>query len=442
MATSKSNNSSQKYIKPSDPRHKYLTPAQRNANTLLGLKQSVAAPKKETSVVKAAKPTMTAIKKGATTAAKTASKVIPKAPANKPTSKPVTKPTPKKTSVVAAAKPIMKNITAGAAAASKAASTVAKSAPTKPKAPPIKMEMYPKKPTIKAAGTGKVSSVAAATAGKAPAKKETFNLDAEVKKTMSGAYGSGEARKKALGANYAAVQAEINKRAAANKPKTSTAPKAAPAKTETKSEPIVMKTKKVTEIPTSGSKSISPIATKSGGSGLGAKEKTDQEMAKLGFRKGGAVKKYQDGGTLPKKPKPFSTKSSKIGLGILSSAIAGITGKVIGDAIKARKAKKAEEEKLKKEKETQSKSKEMKRGGMVKRKMKTGGMVNPNANVSYQKIAGSKGVTSGVNAKASASKYASSKGSGNANTPPSKATPAAKRGGAVKMKRGGMIKRK
>lgn len=373
-----------------------------NANVSSAIKKLTTTAKKstpkKTSIGTTAKPTIKTIQSGASAASKIASTVAKNAP--------------KKTSIVSVAKPAMKAVQSGANAATKAA-----------------------KPVAKAIGTGKVSSVAAATAGKAPAKKETFNLDAEVKKTMSGAYGSGEARKKALGVNYAAVQAEINKRAAANKPKTSTAPKTAPAKTETKSEPIVMKTKKVTEIPTSGSKSISPVATKSGGSGLGAKEKTDQEMAKLGFRKGGAVKKYQDGGTLPKKPKPFSTKSSKIGLGILSSAIAGITGKVIGDAIKARKAKKAEEEKLKKEKETQSKSKEMKRGGMVKRKMKTGGMVNPNANVSYQKIAGSKGVTSGVNPKASASNYASSRGSGRANTPPSKAVPVAKRGGMVKRRK-------
>lgn len=86
--------------------------------------------------------------------------------------------------------------------------------------------------------------------------------------------------------------------------------------------------------------------------------------------------------------------------------------------------------------------KKMKKGGMVKRKMMTGGMANPNAKVSYQTVAGSKGVTSGVNPKASASKVASSRGTGGVNTPPSKATPAAKRGGAVKMKRGGMIKRK
>ena len=150
-------------------------------------------------------------------------------------------------------------------------------------------------------------------------------------------------------------------------------------------------------------------------------------------KKGGAVKKMQDGGTLPAKPKPFSTKSSKIGLGILSSAIAGITGKVIGDTIKARKAKKAEEEKKKKEAEV--KSTEMKRGGMIKRKMKTGGMVNPNSSVSKQTVAGSKGVMSGVNPKASASKVASSRGSGRANTPPSKAVPVAKRGGMIKRRK-------
>jgi hypothetical protein len=69
-------------------------------------------------------------------------------------------------------------------------------------------------------------------------KKESFNLDAEVKKTMSGAYGSGSARKDALGSNYSKVQAEINKRAAASKPKAS-APK-----TVAKPEIIKMEIKK------------------------------------------------------------------------------------------------------------------------------------------------------------------------------------------------------
>jgi hypothetical protein len=229
----------------------------------------------------------------------------------------------------------------------------------------------------KAAGKGKAESIAksisaavkAVAPKKAPAKKETFNLDAEVKKTMSGAYGKGDARKKALGANYSKVQAEINKRSAASKPKAvALKPAAKPAATpEAQSEQIVMKTKKVTEIPTSVSKQ-SQIATKSGGSGMGAKERADQDLAKQGFRKGGSVKKMQ-------------------------------------------------------------------KGGMTKRKMMTGGMVNPNSSVFKQTVPGSRGVQSGVNPKASSSKVAGSRGSGNANTPPSKAVPTAKRGGMVKKKR-------
>ena len=77
----------------------------------------------------------------------------------------------------------------------------------------------------------------------------------------------------------------------------------------------------------------------------------------------------------------------------------------------------------------------MQKGGMIKRKMMTGGMVNPNSSISVLKAAGSKGVRSGVNPKASSSKVASSRGSGRVNTPPSKAVPTAKRGGMVKKKR-------
>lgn len=79
--------------------------------------------------------------------------------------------------------------------------------------------------------------------------------------------------------------------------------------------------------------------------------------------------------------------------------------------------------------------KKMKYGGSSKRLMKTGGMTNPNSSISVLKAAGSKGVRSGVNPKASSSKVAGSKGSGRVNTPPSKAVPTAKRGGMVKKKR-------
>jgi hypothetical protein len=50
-----------------------------------------------------------------------------------------------------------------------------------------------------------------------------FNLKEEVAKVMRGEYGSGAARKAALGDNYAKVQAEINKKFAASTPKTKSA---------------------------------------------------------------------------------------------------------------------------------------------------------------------------------------------------------------------------
>ena len=49
-----------------------------------------------------------------------------------------------------------------------------------------------------------------------------FNLSEEVQKTLRGEYGSGAARKAALGENYAQVQAEINKMFAASTPKAKT----------------------------------------------------------------------------------------------------------------------------------------------------------------------------------------------------------------------------
>lgn len=44
-----------------------------------------------------------------------------------------------------------------------------------------------------------------------PDYKEDVNIDDLVKKTLSGKYGTGEARKKALGSNYKKVQTKVNK---------------------------------------------------------------------------------------------------------------------------------------------------------------------------------------------------------------------------------------
>jgi len=71
-------------------------------------------------------------------------------------------------------------------------------------------------------------------------------------------------------------------------------------------------------------------------------------------------------------------------------------------------------------------------GSMMKNSMmKTGGMVNPNANLQAAKTAGSKGVMSGVNPKASASKVAKGKVGGISKAPKT-AMPKAKYGMTMK----------
>lgn len=75
-----------------------------------------------------------------------------------------------------------------------------------------------------------------------------------------------------------------------------------------------------------------------------------------------------------------------------------------------------------------------KKGGSVK-KMKTGGMVNANTKVSALKVAGSKGVKSGVNTKATTTKKATGR-SGGTSAAPKTAVPKAKYGmGITKMKK-------
>jgi hypothetical protein len=115
-------------------------------------------------------------------------------------------------------------------------------------------------------------------------KKESFNLDAEVKKTMSGAYGSGSARKEALGSNYSKVQAEINKRAAASKPKAS-APK-----TVAKPEIIKMEIKKPGKIESNISRELQGVPKPT----VDVDKSVDAAMEAIGkskiMRKGGSIK--------------------------------------------------------------------------------------------------------------------------------------------------------
>lgn len=133
-------------------------------------------------------------------------------------------------------------------------------------------------------GTTKPATKAAANPATKPATKSTFNLDAEVKKAMSGAYGSGAARKSALGDNYSKVQAEINKRTAAKK--STTAPKA-----ETKRETPSMSTKSTQE----AMKSASTPQSKAKSEQVDSSNDDNMLVNKPGYgakkKLGGAVKK-------------------------------------------------------------------------------------------------------------------------------------------------------
>ena len=71
-------------------------------------------------------------------------------------------------------------------------------------------------------------------------------------------------------------------------------------------------------------------------------------------------------------------------------------------------------------------------GGKMTPGMKTGGMVNPNAKLQAAKVAGSKGVKSGVNPKAAASNVARGR-SGGTSAAPKTALPKAQMGKIVKM---------
>jgi len=147
----------------------------------------------------------------------------------------------------------------------------------------------------------------------------------------------------------------------------------------------------------------------------------------------GGMKQYQDGG--------YNDTSGKkklgpaLGIGIPSAAGVGIIASMIKNAVKRKKDKKAEENKKLLEENAKTKSstkfeppaptsfEKQKRGGaMRKTKFMTGGMTNANAKVSALKKAGSNGVKSGVNPKASASKVAKGR-SGGISKAPKGATP-------------------
>jgi len=166
---------------------------------------------------------------------------------------------------------------------------------------------------------------------------------------------------------------------------------------------------------------------------------TQEYLKKMGrMKKGGSVKKMQEGGTMTRQqamadPNITYPYVSPKGALYIDEA----TMKSGSPANPLNPKNKVYLDKLDKSKLSDAQKTALgikKKGGAIK-KMKTGGMVNPNSSVSKQTVPGSRGVRSGVNPKASSSKVAGSRGSGNANTPPSKAVPTAKRGGAVKKKK-------
>ena len=112
-------------------------------------------------------------------------------------------------------------------------------------------------------------------------KNDSVSIEQKVKDTIRGKYGNGAARRKALGADYNKVQAEINKRMSSSRTKT------VPAKSVKATEAVAEKT----ETKKPEAKKTVDTSKPYQGSGMGAMERADKEFEeKLKLKKGGAVK--------------------------------------------------------------------------------------------------------------------------------------------------------
>ena len=160
-------------------------------------------------------------------------------------------------------------------------------------------------------------------------------------------------------------------------------------------------------------------------SAANAVKSTREAVGKM--KKGGAVKKYQDGGrTISQKAAARKTAKGK-----------GFTSYSYG----TKDAPGSEGNKGKYIPFTRAGKKDAKETGMVssnemkssRKIMKTGGMVNSNSKVSALKSAGSHGVKSGVNPKATASKVARGRVGGTSSAPKT-AVPKAKYGMVMRKK--------
>jgi hypothetical protein len=143
------------------------------------------------------------------------------------------------------------------------------------------------------------------------------------------------------------------------------------------------------------------------------------------------IKKMQEGGS-PCGPDEVRTPGGKCIKKRFITSPEGVAavlgaGTAIGAAIKNKIANKKEAKA-----EVAKMIKDMK-AGSSKKKMKTGGMVNANSAIKKQTVPGSKGVMSGENPKASASKVAKGR-SGGTSKAPKTAMPKAKYGMSMRKK--------
>lgn len=182
---------------------KNMTPAQRNANTVKNIKDSLAGPKKYTGISSAVKSAAKA------PAGKTPVKTPVKTPA---------KPKTESKKAIPASDSRYKNMTPAERNAN-TLKNVKESVAGPKKATGIKTAVAnaaKKGPTKKATNLPEVKVT--------PPKKTTpasnnTSIEQKAKDVMSGKYGSGAARKTALGADYDKVQAIINKKATTTKAK-------------------------------------------------------------------------------------------------------------------------------------------------------------------------------------------------------------------------------
>lgn len=162
---------------------------------------------------------------------------------------------------------------------------------------------------------------------------------------------------------------------------------------------------------------------------------TKKMVKKPTMKKGGVTKKYQDGGKITPVPGMKKSQAKAEEFYDKNPAVRTYTNEYTGKKIPTGPMTQQEYKEAAARAADiydESKTPNRKKGGAMK-KMKTGGMVNPNATVKKQTVAGSKGVKSGVNPKAAASKVA--KGSvGGRSTAPKTAVPKAKYGMVMKKK--------